>query len=63
MKKNKLGLMILLSLLIVACGAEKPKQVIIPEAQLDALDKAKNLQNDLEVLQQKQQEQLKAQGL
>jgi|GEM_PF-5841744 len=61
-KLNILHLVILCGLL-TACGAEKKQQVIIPEAQLQALEKAKNLENELLKMQQQQEKQLKAQGL
>ncbi|WP_354623797.1 hypothetical protein [Psychromonas sp. MME2] len=63
MTKIKRTVTIFLSLLIIGCGAEEPKQVIIPDVQLDALQKAKNLQNDLQKMQRQQQAKLTEQGL
>lgn len=61
---NKLVVLILIlaSTLLTACGAEKKtEQVIIPQAQLDALDKAKNLENDLLKMQQKRDKEMQEQ--
>ena len=62
---NKLNIVCLVILcgLVTACGAEKKQQVIIPEVQLQALDKAKNLENELLKMQQQQEKQLQSQGL
>ena len=63
MYKVSAWILIFLCGLLTACGAEKKPQVIIPQAQLDALNKAKNLENDLLKMQQQQQEKLQEQGL
>ncbi|MFT6984363.1 MAG: outer membrane lipopolysaccharide assembly protein LptE/RlpB [Psychromonas sp.] len=63
MNKFNTLLLVILCGLLTACGAEKKQQVIIPQAQLQALDKAKNLENELLKMQQQKEEQLKAQGL
>ncbi len=62
---NKINVLMLIFLcgLLTACEAEKKQQVIIPQAQLDALDKAKNLENELLKMQQQKEKQLQEQGL
>ncbi|GLS91954.1 hypothetical protein GCM10007916_30240 [Psychromonas marina] len=49
--------------LVSACTEDKPKQVIIPDIQLQALQKAKNIEAELLRLQQQKDEQYKSQGL
>ena len=57
-------MVVLLCGLLTACGTEKKvPQVIIPAVQLNALDKAKNLANELLKLPQQKEKQLKEQGL
>ena len=58
-------LLILIALVTAtACTEEKKtEQVIIPEVQLDALNKAKNLEAELLNLQQQTEEKYKQQGL
>ena len=63
---NKITLLILILFcgLLTACGEkEKSQQVIIPQAQLNALDAAKNLENELAKMQQEKEKQLHKQGL
>lgn len=62
---NKLGVaMVFLACIVLsACAEEKQQQVFIPEAQLDALNKAKNLQDDLLKQQQQRQKEFQEQGL
>lgn len=63
MNKVNVAIVFLACLVLSACGEEKQQQVIIPEAQLDALNKAKNLQNDLLKQQQQRQKEFQEQGL
>jgi len=58
-------LLILIALVTAtACTEEKKiEQVIIPEVQLEALNKAKNLEAELLNLQQQTEEKYKQQGL
>lgn len=62
MNKPVVLMLMLSSTLLVACGGEKKiEQVIIPQAQLDALDKAKNLENDLLKMQQNRDKEMQLQ--
>ncbi|WP_028863053.1 hypothetical protein [Psychromonas aquimarina] len=64
MKITSVLLLTALCGLLTACEAEKKQQqIIIPQAQLDALDKAKDLEKDLLKLQEQKDKQLKEQGL
>ncbi len=55
---------LMLILLLTACNQEeKVQQVIIPDAQLQALQKAKNMQSEFVKAQQKRDLQYKEQGL
>ena len=58
-------LLVLIALFTVTACTEdkKTEQVIIPEAQLQALQKAKNLEAELLNMQQQQEEKFKEQGL
>lgn len=62
---NKLNILhaVILCALVTACGAEKKQQVIIPQGQLEALEKAQNLENELLKMQKQQEKQLQSQGL
>ena len=63
---NKISELILffLCVFLTACEAEKKQpQLIVPQGQLDALDKAKNLENELLQIQQQKEKQLQQQGL
>lgn len=55
----------LIALLIIAACTEgkKGEQIIIPEAQLKAIKKAENLENEILKIQQKKQQEYKKQGL
>lgn len=62
MNKPVVLILMLSSTLLIACGGEKEvEQIIIPQAQLDALDKAKNLQSDLMKMQQKRDKEMQEQ--
>jgi hypothetical protein len=63
MNKKRIFLPVILSIVITACGEEKQQQIIIPQAQLDILHKAKTLDDDLLKAKQQQDEKLKALGL
>lgn len=55
---------LMLILLLTACNEEKKtQQVIIPDAQLQALQKANNMQSELVKAQQNRDLQYKEQGL
>ncbi|MCP4322527.1 MAG: hypothetical protein GY951_02100 [Psychromonas sp.] len=55
---------LMLLVLISACTEEKKtEQIIIPKAQLQALQKAKNVQAELLKAQQQKEQQYKEQGL
>lgn len=57
-------LLVLILLLMVACTEDKnTDQVIISKAQLQALDKAKNVEAELLKAQQRKEQQAKEQGL
>ncbi|MCG6201369.1 hypothetical protein [Psychromonas antarctica] len=63
---NKLNtlLLVVICTLLNACGVEKKQpQMIIPQVQLDALDQAKNMQNELLRMQQQKEKTLREQGL
>ena len=64
MNKYYLLVVLFLSGILSACGEEKQtQQVIIPNAQLDALEKAKGIEVQLLQSQQRQDEKLHEQGL
>ena len=63
MMKKRMLLLVLLSTALTACEAEKQQQVIIPQAQLDVLQKAQGLEEDLLKAQQQQESKIKALGL
>jgi len=52
-KFTKLSLIALLSALITACGGSSEPKGVIPEAQLEALDKAKQVEDVLMDAQKK----------
>ena len=55
-------MIIFLCAILMACGSESEQQVIIPQAQLAPLDKAKKLQNDLVKMHQQKQKEMQEQG-
>ena len=62
MNKLVVLMLILSSTLLVACGDDKKtEQMIIPQGQLDALEKAKNLEKDLLKMQQQRDEEMQQQ--
>jgi len=63
MNKKRILLLLILSGLLSACEGEKNQQMIIPQAQLDALQKAKALEENLLKAQQQQDADIKELGL
>ncbi len=64
MKITSVLLLTVLCAFLTACEAEKKQQqIIIPQAQLDALEKAKNLEKELLKLQEQKEKQFKEQAL
>lgn len=62
MNKRAILLLILTAALVSACGTEeKTEQMIIPQAQLDALEKAKQLQNDMQEMMQEREKEIQQQ--
>ncbi|MFT6926478.1 MAG: putative component of type VI protein secretion system [Psychromonas sp.] len=63
MNKKNIFLLVILSVVLTACGQEKQQQIIIPQTQLDVLHKANTLEDDLLKNKQEQESKLKALGL
>lgn len=62
MNKRAILLLILAGALVTACGAEKKtEQMIIPQAQLDALEKAKQLQHDMQKMMEERDKEIQQQ--
>ncbi|WP_022941804.1 hypothetical protein [Psychromonas hadalis] len=60
----KISVLLIGLFLLSACGEDKKtEQVIIPSVQLEALEKAKNIEAELLKAQQKRDEKYKKQGL
>jgi len=63
MNKKRFFLPVILSAALTACGEEKQQQIFIPQVQLDVLQQAKTLEDDLLKAKQQQDEKFKALGL
>jgi len=64
MRKISALILFFLCVFLSACeGQKKQPQLIIPQAQLDAVEKAKNLENELLKIQQQKEKQRQQQGL